>query len=354
MSVKYQRVPATKEQIEKRKRYMGATMVTCLTLSLVGGTIHILELGSNRMHDMREAAEIDLDKEHEHLRAAGEQLYRRLEHESGATVAQNYTVEQAQALLAPEQWAELDTLITIPEGVFIMGTDNERSDAHNRPAREMSLPAYRISKYPITNAQYARFIAETGYIAPQHWKGGRIPEGTELHPVTMVSWNNAKAYLDWAGLRLPTEMEWEKAARGEDDRRWPWGNSMDSSRLNTYYRVGSTTPVTTYEGGVSPFGVWDMSGNVTEWTASDFIPYPGSDAPAATFVAKVPQIPQGGDERGMKLVEFAATDERYKVLRGGAWKGDPFSTSVYHRNFAWPHSASDFFGFRGAADIVEE
>lgn len=353
MSVKYQRIPTTKEQIEKRKRYLGATLVTCVALSLVGGTIHILDLGANRMHQMRNMAEIDLEKEHEHLRAAGEQLYRRLEHEAGGTKKYVYTLAEVEAMLSAEKWVELDTMVTVSAGPFVMGTDNTRSDAHNRPARDVNLPAYKISKYPVTNVQYARFVADTGYLPPQHWKDGLIPEGQELHPVTMVSWVNANAYLEWAGLRLPSEAEWEKAARGTDGRRWPWGENMDPDRLNTYYRVGSTTPVDTYESGVSPFGVWDMSGNVSEWTADDFIPYPGSDAPEEVFKAKVPQIPNSPAERSMKVVEFAVTDERYKVLRGGAWKGDPFSTSTYHRNFAWPHSASDFFGFRGVADIVE-
>ncbi len=353
MVAKYQRVPVSKEQMEARKRYFGATLVTLVVISLVGGTVHILELGSNRMHQMRELAQIDVEKEHQHIRAAGEQLYRRLDHESGGTVAEEYTMEEVLSLLTEEQWKELDSTVLIPEGDFLMGTDNPRSDAHNRPERRVSLSAYRISKYPVTNAQYARFVVDTGYLPPQHWKNGKIPEGQEMHPVTMVSWMNANAYLEWAGMRLPTEAEWEKAARGTDGRRWPWGETMDADRLNTYYRVGSTTPVDKYEGGVSPYGVWDMSGNVSEWTASDFIPYPGTTAPRETFMAKVPQIPNSGAERSMRVVEFAVTDERYKVLRGGAWKGDPFSTSAYHRNFAWPHSASDFFGFRGVLDIVE-
>jgi len=353
MVSKYQKVTVTKEQMDIRKRYLGATLVTCVVISLVGGTVHILELGSDRMHQMRNLAEIDLDKEHEHIRAAGEQLYVRLDHERGGTVAKEYSMEEVESLLTLEQWQELDSMVTIPAGNFLMGTDNPRSDAHNRPERSVSLSSYKINKYPITNAQYARFVVETGYLPPQHWKGGKIPVGLETHPVTMVSWTNASAYLEWAGMRLPSEDEWEKAARGADGRRWPWGVTMDADRLNTYYRVGSTTPVTTYENGVSPYGVWDMSGNVSEWTSSDFVPYPGSTASEETFMAKVPQIPVTGAERSMKVVEFAVTDERYKVLRGGAWKGDPFSTSAYHRNFAWPHSASDFFGFRGVLEIVE-
>ncbi len=344
------RAPATKAQIAQRRRYVGATLVTCVVLSLIGGTIHVLELGSNRMLDMRNKANIDLAEEQEHIRAAGEELYVQQRHENVPTKT-TYTVAEAEALLTPEQWAEVETSIIIPAGPFTMGTDNPRSDSYNKPARNVELKEFKIDKYPVTNAQYARFVAATGYLPPLDWEDGRIPPGKERHPVTMVSWFNAAAYAEWAGKRLPNEAEWEKAARGDDGRRWPWGNTMDPDRLNTYYSVGSTTAVGSYPSGASPYGVMDMAGNVSEWTENDFVPYPGSEAQDEVFKAKVAQIPKSGKERSMRVVDFAITDELYKVMRGGSWKGDPFSTSGYHRNFAWPQAASDFFGFRCAQDV---
>jgi iron(II)-dependent oxidoreductase len=232
-----------------------------------------------------------------------------------------------------------------------MGTDSERADVQDRPQRTVELPAFRIDKYPVTNAQYARFVAATGNRPPIHWENGKIPEGMELNPVTMVSWFDAKRYAEWAGKRLPTEAEWERAARGTDGRRWPWGDDMDSSRLNTYYLLGSTTEVEKYPSGASPDGVMDMAGNVSEWVADDFQPYPGGNAPSELFQAKVPVLPKTSAERSLKVVDFMSTKEKYKVLRGGSWKSDPFSTSAYHRNFSWPNFASNFFGFRCAQDV---
>src|SRR5690606_10204787 len=211
-----------------------------------------------------------------------------------------------------------------------------------------ALPIY---KYPVTNAQYARFVAETGHRVPLHWKGGKMPEGRALHPVVMVSWFDAARYAEWAGKRLPTEAEWERAARGSDGWRWPWGDRMDPTRLNTYYQVGSTSDVTVFASGASPEGVMDLAGNVSEWVVDDFLPYPGSDAPVTLFEAKVPSMPQSPADRSMGVADFISTEDRYKVLRGGSWKSDPFSTSGYHRNFALPNMASDFFGFRCAQDV---
>jgi len=122
---------------------------------------------------------------------------------------------------------------------------------------------------------------------------------------------------------------------------------MDANRLNTYYHVGSSNEVTVYKTGVSPYGVYDMAGNVSEWTASDFLPYDGSVAAVDTFQPKKVQA-MTAEDRTLKVADLVAVEGVYKVRRGGSWKSDPFSTSAYHRNFSMPYYASDFFGFRCA------
>ena len=340
-----------KDQVAVRKRFIGATFVSCLVLALVGGTVHVLELGANKMQQMRDLAGYDLSKETDRIRAAGQDLYLADRHEKGSTGDVSYTVEEAQALLTNEQWESLSVMVTIPDGTFVMGTDSLKSDSQNRPQHAVSVHAYEIDKFPVTNSEYALFVASSGYHPPIHWTKGKIPKGLKLHPVTMVSWFDAKAYADWAGKRLPTEAEWEKAARGEDARRWPWGNEMDSSKLNTYYNTGWTTEVGSFPEGASPYGVMDMSGNVQEWVVNDFTPYSGSAAPTDLFSAKVPQIPTDAKDRSIRMVEFVETEERYKVMRGGSWKSDPFSTAAYHRNFSWPNFASDFYGYRTVKNV---
>lgn len=338
----------------KRKRFLSATLVTCAALAMVGGSLHVVDLGHNRVFkEMPGKATYDVSEMESRIRAAGEDITRHERHEAGRTEIVEYSSDEVEALLSPEQWAEVDTMITIPGGAFKMGSDRVRTSAQNRPQHEVSLPAYRIDKFPVTNAQYARFVAEADYRAPLDWELGRIPQGLELHPVTMVSWYDASNYCTWAGKRLPREAEWEKAARGADARRWPWGEQMEPSRLNTYYSVGATTEVTEYPQGASPYGVMDMAGNVFEWLENDFLPYAGTDAAAEIFQGKVPVASTPAD-RAMKVVDLVGVDAKYKVLRGGSWKSDPFSTTTYHRNYSWPHYASDFFGFRCAADVTEE
>ncbi|MEW6352776.1 MAG: formylglycine-generating enzyme family protein [Pseudomonadota bacterium] len=333
---------------ERRKRYLFATLVLCVVLAMIGGTLHVVELGSLRMADMRAKATYDLSEEHARIKAAGEMAMTLAARGQSGVAA--YTSEEAGGLLTAEQWKEVESTVVIPAGAFLMGTDSVQSNDENRPQHRVELPAYRIDKYPVTNAQYARFVAATGHRPPSYWENGKIPAGQELHPVTLVSWYDAKAYAEWAGKRLPSEAEWEKAARGTDGRRWPWGDAMDPRRLNTYYNVGATTPVTAYPKGASPYGVMDMAGNVSEWTADEFLPYAGTDAPQDLFKAKAGVVSSAAD-RSLKVIDLITTEARYKVMRGGSWKSDPFSTATYHRNYSLPHYASDFYGFRCAQNV---
>jgi iron(II)-dependent oxidoreductase len=341
-------VPTPAERL-RRKRFLSATVITCIGLVVIGGSLHVVKLGSIRMGEMRALATYNLKEESTRIRAAGEDIAIHERNEELKNQSASYTVAEAEALLTREQWQDLDSTVLIPAGKFLMGTDLKNADAASHPQHPVYLKAYRIDKYPVTNAQYARFIAATGHRPPSDWKNGKIQQGVLLYPVTLVNWYDAAAYAKWAGKRLPSEAEWEKAARGTDGRRWPWGNEMDPARLNTYYNVGSATNVNTYANGVSPYGVFDMAGNVDEWVEDDFVPYKGTDAPADVFQGKVARV-LSAEDRAMKLAEMVPVNRLYKVLRGGSWKGDPFSTASYHRDYSWPNYASDFYGFRCASD----
>ncbi len=335
------------DDLAKRKRYFHATVITCISLALIFGTVHVVKLGANRMEDMRSKAGYKLEEEHAHIRAAGEDIQLQRVHEEQTHASASYTLAEVESLLPHDQWQELATLINVPAGPFIMGTDNVRADIQDQPQHTEMLPAYFIDKYPVTYAQYARFVATTKHRPPLDWENGTFPENKSLHPVVMVSWYDAEAYCEASNKRLPTELEWEKAARGTDARRWPWGNQMDPTRLNTYYNIGMSTEVTRYVQGVSVYGVFDMAGNVSEWTASDFNPYQGSVAPKSLFQPTTIVASQSPKDRAMKVGDLVPIDAgKYKVRRGGSWNSDPFATSTYHRNFSLPHYASDFFGFR--------
>jgi serine/threonine-protein kinase len=151
-------------------------------------------------------------------------------------------------------------MVYVPAGVLLMGDDK----------REVYLDEFWIGRTPVTNAQYARFVADTGHAPPAHWEGKTPPQEIIDHPVVEVDWYDAAAYAEWAGARLPTEEEWEKAARGTDGREYPWGDQFDSSLCNSSESgINDTTPVGRYSpGGDSPYGVADMAGNVWEWTDS--------------------------------------------------------------------------------------
>ena len=157
-------------------------------------------------------------------------------------------------------------LVRVPAGPFLMGDDKHTVD----------LPEFYIGKYPVTNQQYAAFVQASKARAPDHWKEGKIPAGKENHPVVYVKWDEAVAFCQWLSqasgheVRLPSQAEWEKAARGADGRTYPWGNEPPPNPDLCNFKdsgIGDTTPVDRYPNGASPYGALDMAGNVWEWTA---------------------------------------------------------------------------------------
>ncbi len=189
-----------------------------------------------------------------------------------------------------------DGMVFIPGGEFLMGSTAEEvakmrkkygnrqlyADYHfsdETPKKKIYLPPFYIDRHEVTNSEYAKFLKATGYPAPPHWQGGSYPGGRGDHPVLYVSEQDAMAYARWAGKRLPTEAEWEKAARGTDGRVFPWGNKFDPFRAATaesdlqYVMDGlcngnTANKVEGARGDISPYGVHDMAGNVREWTAT--------------------------------------------------------------------------------------
>jgi formylglycine-generating enzyme required for sulfatase activity len=185
-------------------------------------------------------------------------------------------------------------MVEVPGGEFTIGANSGNPD--EGPSHVVLVRSFWIDKYAVTNAQYSRFLNATGYRAPHFWSRGKYPQDEEGFPVTGVSWYDARAYAEWIGKRLPTEAEWEIAARGVDGRGYPWGDKFEKNNCNWFMSSsgGKLTPVGSFPQGVSPFGAHDMVGNSWEWVEDWYQPYPGS------------------------LFQSENFGQKYKVMRGGA------------------------------------
>ena len=220
--------------------------------------------------------------------------------------------------------------IQIPAGEFLMGSDKRRdadADDDETPQQTVYLPDYQITRYPVTNAEYKQFVDATGHRAPDHWKDGQIPSGKEQHPVVEVSWRDAVAFCQWAGVQLPSEAQWEKAARGADGRIYPWGNQKPTPKLcNFGNNESGTTAVGSYSPqGDSPYGVADMAGNVWEWTSSLYKRYPY-------------EAEDGREE---------AEADGWRVLRGGSFSHYDYDFSRCAARFSFnPNFRNNNVGFR--------
>lgn len=224
-------------------------------------------------------------------------------------------------------------MIRIPAGRFTMGSGDERHG--------ISLPEYRIGKYPVTNQEYKAFVDATGHQVPRYWTGRQPVEDQLNHPVVDVSWHDALAYCRWLAREtgvpytLPSEAEWEKAARGTADvRLYPWGNEYDPAKCNTDESgFGNTTPVGRFSPqGDSPYGCVDMSGNAWEWTRSLW----GRRLRDPDFA--YPYDPDDGREN--------LDAEGRRVLRGGSFGRGKVLAQVFARGHYAPDLRNYNNGFR--------
>ncbi|MFQ5596760.1 MAG: formylglycine-generating enzyme family protein [Nitrospiria bacterium] len=173
-------------------------------------------------------------------------------------------------------------MVSIPAGDFIMGENFTKKSLG--PRHSVFVDAFLIDRYHVTNAHYQVFVDAMRWLPPPHWFGVRHPASKSNHPVSFVNWFDASAYCKWAGKRLPTEAEWEKAARGSDGRMFPWGPKYLPMHANVYQEgYGDTTPVDSFPEGRSPYGLYDMAGNLFQWTSDWFLPYPGNAVPHPNF-----------------------------------------------------------------------
>jgi formylglycine-generating enzyme required for sulfatase activity len=182
-------------------------------------------------------------------------------------------------------------MVLIPAGEFLMGSGPEDKQAWDdeKPQHRVYLPAFYLAIYPITNAQYARFVKETGHRPPNQrspvstrvwtpvWRGNTFLRKKADHPVC-INFHDAQAYAQWAGLRLPTEGEWEKGARGTDGRIYPWGNEWDEKKIRfgggNKQGYKNTCEVWAFPEGCSPYGMYNMIGKVQEWCVGEYQGYP--------------------------------------------------------------------------------
>jgi formylglycine-generating enzyme required for sulfatase activity len=257
--------------------------------------------------------------------------------------------------------------VFVPAGAFRMGDSTGEGDPRERPVHVVELDAYYIARFEMTNAEWRRFRDDPGYDDPKHWPGGRIvpkdqvpywtqpnnhggaTPGSDDYPVQGVNWDSAVAYCNWLSAktgkkyRLPTEAEWEKAARGTDQRRYPWGNAIDRTLANFVgaqpYDTGM--PVGTFDGtrrgeretrsNASPYGAFDMAGNVMEWCLDWY---------SRDYYASSPRRNPKGPESGA-----------YRVVRGGSFFVESFDLRSSARSAAWPSfQGHRMIGFRAVRE----
>ena len=241
-------------------------------------------------------------------------------------------------------------MVLIPAGEFQMGDVASEGSPNEQPVHTVSIDAFYMDRYEVTNAQYKQFVDanpqwqkdridralhDGSYLAL--WNGNDYPSGRANYPVVYVSWYAAVAYAQWAGKRLPTEAEWEYAARGGlSGKKYPWGNDLDSSKANYDYNASDMTPVGTYL--PNGYGLYDMAGNVWEWCLDEY---------NADFYARSPRENPLSGAITVDWVMNNFTDVKtHRVLRSGSWLSYPAALPVSFRSGDTPTNANDVVGLR--------
>src|SRR5262245_54130432 len=302
-------VPIESEQLIQRSDSRGATVVWIIIIFLaVAAAFVALQLRAN----MRNAASLANTSPSPPPDQATAPT---------STALLGATPEPAKRAASAAGAATPAGMVFVPGGTFKMGRNN--GDEFEGPAHTVKVKPFFIDRTEVTNEEYQRFVSATGHRSPSHWAGGKIPEGQTKFPVVNVSWDDANAYARWANKRLPTEAEWEFAARGTDGRIYPWGSGWKRDYANAgRSENGSLIKTGSYEPGASPFGALDLCGNVWEWTSSEFADYPG------------------------RKVASSLAGAGLKVIRGGAYDVAPRRATSTYRGAVPPNRAFDKTGFR--------
>lgn len=233
-------------------------------------------------------------------------------------------------------------MVLIPVGEFMMGSPDGEGSQDEHPHHQVMLDAFYMDKFEVTVARYAEFVRATGWAKPEDLDQADSNRHGNL-PVVAIDWDDANSYCEWAGKRLPTEAEWEKAARGADGRIYPWGNEQPTARLANFSERLShakvdnvyeerLVPVDSYEAGKSPYGLHHMAGNVSEWVADWY--------DEAYYKNSPERNPKG---------PFPFFGE-YRAFRGGSWTNEPVNVRSAFRYRLSPVARLDLIGFRCALD----
>ena len=223
----------------------------------------------------------------------------------------------------------------IPAGEYNIGDPFKEGDKDEQPVKGVFIDAFYMDTHEVTVGQYKNFLSETNHTKP-NWAKIRQYSSTDQHPILYITWHDAMAYAKWEEKRLPTEAEWEYAARGGiTNRRYPWGNDITTKYVNYKRQIGKTVKVGSYP--PNSYGLHDISGNVAEWCLDGY---------DQNFYIRLPRKNPFADGNIQNVIQRMDNIRTFRIIRGGSWHGDENDLRVANRNYRAPSDANRYFGFR--------